>query len=77
MENGFLPGVGGDDFLAEAVGLAEIGAEEGARALGRRRGQAQAKADTVSDEAEQAFTGRWIHRQAVHENAKCKVQNAE
>ena len=36
-----LAGVGGDDFLAETVGLAKIGAEDGARAFGERRGHAQ------------------------------------
>ena len=77
MENGFFPGVGGDDFLAEAVGLAEVGAEEGARAFGRLRGQAQTEAHAVSDKAEQAFARRGIHDQAVHANAICRMKNEE
>jgi hypothetical protein len=52
MEKGSLPAW---------VGLAEVGAEQGARARDQRGRQAETEADAVSDKAEAAFTRGGVH----------------
>lgn len=61
-----LASVRGDDFLAKAVGFAEVGAKNGAGAARHPGGHSQAEANTVPDEADQSLAGRWSHDWLIH-----------
>ena len=57
----------GDDFLAETVGLAEIGAEEGARALASDGGTRKLKRTRSPTKRSTRSPGRGTHNQTIHE----------
>jgi hypothetical protein len=64
--HGVFAGVGGDHFLPEPGGFAQIGPEQGARTGRQILRQPQAETDAVTDEAQEAFAGRGSHHQFIH-----------
>jgi hypothetical protein len=64
--------VRGDDFLAQAFGLAEIGAQKRPSTPRHCCGGGQTETHAVSDKAEEALARGGIHDQSVHHARECK-----
>ena len=66
-----FPRVRGDDFLAQAVRFAQVGAQQRPPALAKTLRRAKTKTNAITDKTQQAFAGRRSHNQFIH--ATCRV----
>jgi len=61
-----FPRVRGDDFLAQALRFAQVGAQQRPPAPGKTLRRPKTKANAITDKTQQAFSGRGSHNQFIH-----------